>query len=297
MRSDTVKITVLLIMLAFFGEARAQQNHFRADSISMNNIKDKDQKKLDRLEERSILRQSHRRFSIKIAYVYAFLDTEISFDLRNRNLNSTLSFEQNLGLPSNSFFFTGSFLYRITPRSGIYAQYYGINRNESSLTDKDYVFKNDTILSGTNITVSFNTQVISAGYLYSVLREPNAFLGFYFNMYFMFIESGVRSDLENINSNVELIAPLPNVGLIASFRITKWLNLNGGIGFFSLHTSSFKGSLYNFDISLMAKPTHWLGINLSYQEFDVRVEFPSDEINTIVDYNFRGPSIGLSFIF
>lgn len=297
MKVNTVKITILLILLAFLADVYSQQNSSIADSLSKNDTTNKEQKKIERQEERSLLQQSHRRFSIKIAYVYAFLDTEISFDLRNRNLNSTLSFEQNLGLPSNSFFFTGSFLYRITPRSGIYGQYYGINRNEGSITDKDYVFKNDTIMAGTNITVNFNTQVISAGYLYSVLREPNAFLGFYFNMYFMFIESGVRSDLENINSNVELIAPLPNVGILASFRLNKWLNLNGGMGFFSFHTSSFKGSLYNFDISLMAKPTHWLGINLSYQEFDVRVEFPSDEINTIVDYNFRGPSIGLSFIF
>lgn len=113
----------------------------------------------------------------------------------------------------------------------------------------------------------------------------------------MFLESGVKSDIGSINANVKMAAPLPNFGLLASFRLTKWLNMNGGVGFFSLNTKDFGGSLYNFDISLMTKPVRWLGISLSYQEFDVRVLFPSDEINTVVDYNFRGPALGLSFIF
>ncbi len=152
--------------------------------------------------------------------------------------------------------------------------------SESSQTDKDYIFKNDTIPAGTDVKAHFNTQVISAGYLFSVLRDPNAFLGFYFNIYFMFLETGVKSDLGSINSNVKLAAPLPNLGILASFRLTKWFNLNGGVGFFSLNTSDFGGSLYNFDISLMTKPLPWLGISLSYQEFDVSVTFPSDDINT-----------------
>lgn len=69
------------------------------------------------------------------------------------------------------------------------------------------------------------------------------------------------------------------------------------VGFFSLNTRDFGGSLYNFDLSLTAKPIRWLGISLSYQQFNVRVYFPSDEINSTVEYNFRGPSLGLTFIF
>jgi len=275
----------------------AMQLDYSTDFIINVTVKDKETKKKERQEERIQLRHSHNRFGLKFSYVYAFLDTELSFELPHGNLNSTLSLEQNLGLPENSFFFTGSFLYRITPRSGIYAQYYGINRSEDSQTDKDYVFKKDTIPAGTNINAYFNTQVISAGYLLSVLREPNAFLGFYFNVYFMVLKTGVNSNQESINSNAELIAPLPNFGIVASFKLTKWLYLNGDLGFFSINTNSLGGSLHNFNLSLMGRPMHWLGINLSYQEFDVRMEFPSDEINTVVDYNFRGPAVGLSFFF
>jgi hypothetical protein len=270
---------------------------YLAELAPMDSTRDNQNKKKERKEERLKLRHSHSRFGLKFGYVYAFLDTEVSFEFPFGNLSSTLGLEKNLGLPSNSFFFTGSFIYRITPRSGIYAQYYGINRSENSQTDRQFVFKHDTIPAGTDIKIYFNTQVVSAGYLFSVLRDPNAYLGFYFNVYFMILETGVKSDQGSINANVEFVAPLPNFGIVASFKLIKWLYLDGGVGFFSLHTSTFGGSIYNFNLSLMARPVHWLGINLSYQEFDVRVEFPYDDINTIVDYNFRGPAIGLSFFF
>lgn len=297
MKINPVRLTALIMFLFMAFNFHAEQANHLNDPFINDTVKNKKSKKKERKEERIQLRHSHNRFGLKFGYVYAFLDTEVSFDLTHGNLSSTLSLENNLGLPSNSFFFTGSFLYRITPRSGIYAQYYGINRSENSKTDQQFIFKNDTIPAGTDVNVHFNTQVVSAGYLLSIMRDPNAFLGFYFNIYFMILETGVKSELGSINSNVELIAPLPNFGLIASFKLTKWLYLDGGVGFFSLHTSYGGGSLFNFDISLMARPVRWLGINLSYQEFDVRVEFPADDINTVVDYNFRGPSIGLSFFF
>ena len=185
MRHIPFKLVMLLLILSICINVRAEQTLYSADTISSDTIKDEESKKLERKEEKIQLRHSHNRFGIKTSYVYAFLDTEVSFELFKGNLSSTLSLENNLGLPSNSFFFTGSFLFRITPRSGIYAQYYGINRSENSQTNRDYIFKNDTIPNGTDIKVYFNTQVISAGYLLSVLRQPNSFLGFYFNVYFL----------------------------------------------------------------------------------------------------------------
>ncbi|RLD38399.1 MAG: hypothetical protein DRI83_02600, partial [Bacteroidetes bacterium] len=72
---------------------------------------------------------------------------------------------------------------------------------------------------------------------------------------------------------------------------------HGDVGFFNLQLSTFGGSMYSFDVALDFKPAHWIGITISYQEFDVNIFMPSGEINTTVDYNFRGPALGLSFLF
>ena len=113
----------------------------------------------------------------------------------------------------------------------------------------------------------------------------------------MFVETGIESVYGFQDLDVELLAPLPNFGILASFKLNKWLYFNGNIGFFALKLDDFGGSIHNYDLTLMAKPVNWLGIDLSYQVFDVMVEFPSDGINTEIEYNFRGPSIGLSFFF
>lgn len=175
--------------------------------------------------------------------------------------------------------------------------YYGINREKSWQIDKDIIFLNDTIHAGSNTKAYFNTQVISTGYLFAVLKDPNSFLGAYLNIYMMMLNTGVKSDLLNINSGVKMTAPLPNFGLVAMFKLTNWLNMDANIGFFSLHTKTFGGTIYNLNISFLFNATKWLGFNLSYQEFDINVFFPSNTINTNIDYNFRGPALGVQVKF
>lgn len=119
----------------------------------------------------------------------------------------------------------------------------------------------------------------------------------HFNIYFMWLDTGVRSEIGEIDSKVGLLAPLPNLRLSAIFKINRWLYLNGNVGFFSMQTSDLGGSLYNFSLELMVRPVQWFAVDLSYQEFDIRVEFPFEDINTAVDYNFSGPAVGLSFYF
>ena len=255
------------------------------------------QKKINKEAERLALKESHSRYLIKLSSVYATLDTKISFELPNEILSANLGLENNLGLPRNSFFITGSFIYRINPNSGLYSSYYGINRNSEKVLEKDLIFQNDTIPAGTESIVHFNTQVISLGYLLSVLKDPKAFLGAYFNLYFIMLDTGIYSDVGNVDLNVTLNAPLPNLGLVAFFELNKWLSIDGNIGFFALKTDDFGGNLYSFSLSLVFKANRWLGFNASYQEFDIKVYFPSDEINTHVEYNFRGPALGLSLTF
>jgi len=292
-------LPLLLLLLAIFVCTHLQASGiiYLTEPVSADTVKNKEIKKSERKAERIALRHSNNRFEIKAGFVYAFLNTDVSFEFDDNHLISTLSLEDDLQLPSNDFFFTGAFIYRITPRSGIYAHYYGINRAENFQTKRELIFRDDTIQINSDVKAYFNTQVISAGYLLTALKAPNAFLGFYFNVYLMFVGTGVKADIGSIDANYNLALPLPNFGLVASFKLNKWLYMNGNVSFFSLHTTTFEGSISSYNIEMMARPVHWLGINLSYQEFDVRLQTPSEHVTTVVDYNFKGPSAGLSFYF
>ncbi len=259
--------------------------------------KDSLSKKELRKEERKAFRKDNKQLSFSFSTVYADLNTRASFDFLDGFLTANVGLENNLGLPDKKSFFTGTLMYRITPSSGVYAHYYGINRSESYVTKEDIIFLGDTLPAGSEARAYFNTQVVSAGYLLSLLKDPNAFLGAYFNIYVMSLGTGVSSDLGNIDAKVYLTAPLPNFGILADFRLNDWLYLGGNIGFFSIYLDDFGGSLYDFSARLIFKPAHWLGLHVSYQEFDIRVEFPFEGIPTAIDYNFRGPALGLNLMF
>lgn len=249
-------------------------------------------------ERRKEFRESDiDRTFIYVGIVNANLDTKLEFNLLDGFLSFNLGLESNLGLPDRRAFITGSVMHRFTPASGIYADYYGISRSKTYTTEKDLIFLADTIPAGTSTTAYFNTQVISMGYLLSIKRDPNAFLGAYFNIYLMWLNTGIKSDLGMINASLNYTAPLPNFGLIAMFRVKKWLYLGGNVGFFTLTTNNLDGRLYDFNLQAQLRPLKWLGITIAYQEFDVRVGFPYENINTIVDYKFRGPELGLYFAF
>jgi len=260
----------------------------RRDSLNHKQIK-----KLKREE----FRKTQDRYFIKFGVVNANLETKVEFELFDGLLNTRIGLEKNLGLPDKSTFFSGAIVHRFTPVSGLYAQYYGINRTESHVTEKDIIFHTDTIPAGTSSMAYFNTQVVSVGYLLSLKQDPNAFLGAYFNVYIMSLETGIQSDIGNINEKVKYAAPLPNFGLVAMFNLKKWLTLDANVGFFSLRLDDFDGTLYDFCGRLVFKPVKWFGINMSYQVFDIRVIFPYEDVNTTIDYNFRGPALGVNFNF
>ena len=248
-------------------------------------------------ERRDEFRKTNQQYFFKFGAVNANLDTDISFDLVDGLISAQLGLENNLGLPGKRTFFTASFVHRFTPTSGMYVNYYGINRSETRVTNKDLIFGKDTIPMGTATQAFFNTHVISAGYLFTLVKDPDAFLGVYFNIYLMGLSTGVKSDIGDLEAKISYAVPLPNFGLVGMFKLKNWLFLDGNVGFFTLDLEDFEGTIYDFSARLVFKPTNWLGLSIDYQKFDIRVKWPYDGILTTVDYNFRGPGLGaiLSF--
>jgi len=212
-------------------------------------------------------------------------------------LRAQIDFEDHLGLASSQWFFSFNVIYRITPSIGIFSMYYGLNRENPVSLEEDRIFLGDTLKAGTLVNSYFNTKVLSLGYLLSILKEDRAFLGAYFNVYMMKINTGIESEVFNYSKTVDFFAPLPNLGLAMAFELTPWLTFSGNIGMFFANLETISGSIHDISTSLSFNPTPWLGFSLGYNIFDVRVQVPDSNFSTIIDYNFSGPSFGLTFRF
>ena len=239
------------------------------------------------------LKESHNRFLIEGAYVFAHLDTKVVFNLPNGMVKLVVGLEQDLGLPRSSAFFSGSCIARITPGSGIYFNYYGFNRSRHNSLKKDIFWGGDTIHADVEADIYFKTQVISAGYILSILRKPDSFLGAYLNFYVMPLSIGINTNSQFKNASLKVVAPLPNIGLVAVFSLTKWLYVYGNVGFFSIYTDFWGGYLQDLNLALKVRTTKWLSFSIKYQKFMVNASFPNEEIDTHVIYDFQGPAVGV----
>ncbi len=287
-----IGLTIMIFIFIYSGLQVQSASYW-----AMDTLKTKETRKAERDKKKLDLQNSHSRYRIMVSYVYAKLDSKATFQINNGIFNVSIGLEDNLGLPGQKNFFTGGIQYRITPRSGIYAIYYGINREKKYVTDQEYYFRDDTIAAGSSITTFFGTRVISVGYMLTVVDAPNTFLGFYFNIYLMNLYAKIESNLRDFESKAGIMAPLPNFGLVAEFKITEKLYLNGALGFFSFHTDYFGGGINSYDLALTYRPLRWFGFSLSYKQFDINMFFKENAINTTIEYNFRGPSVGMTFVF
>lgn len=230
-------------------------------------------------------------------FINATLETSASFQSKNDVVTFKIGLEDNLGLQKSKIFFTGNGIWRITNRSGLFASYYRLHRRKTFTVQRDIPYLDRIIPKGTSTDVYFNTNVFSLGYLLTIVTDSKSFLGAYFNLYFMSLKTGVQSQGIKFNENLAIVAPLPNFGLIVSFKVTNWLWFNGKMGMFYLQLDDFTGKINDVSVSARFKVYKWVNLNLSYKVFDIYVQTYTRDIKTILDYNFRGPGLGVSLTF
>jgi len=227
-------------------------------------------------------------------FVNASLETAISFQGPGGFLTAKIGLEDNLGLTKSKGFFSGELLWRWTYRSGLYFNMYSIYRRKTFSVNEEFPFLNDVVPAGTSYDLHFNTNVYSIGYMYTVVSDAKSFLGAYANIYLMNISTGIRTSGERVDGKVKFLAPLPNFGLMLNFQVLKWMKLQGRFGMFYLKIDDFTGKMNDVSISSNFSINHWLGVNLGYKIFDVSVLIFQENVKTKLEYNFRGPSLGLT---
>lgn len=265
---------------------------------SVESIQTRKERKAENKAKRKYERENFKQhFLIGGEVAFATVNSTVRFELPYGIFSAKLDLERHLGLENNRFIYSNNFIYRITPRSGVYAYYYQISRSSKYVLKRDIVFLDDTLKSGIAVRGSQNTNVFSFGYVFSILREEYAYLGMYFNVYFTRVHAGIKVDNTKFDKSVGLIAPMPSFGILASFKITKWLRLAGGVGVMYLNTYYLGGSLFDAQIFAEFIPVKWLGISLGYYSLDVELDLPVESFRSYINYKINGPTVGLWFRF
>jgi hypothetical protein len=289
-----VKIFIAVLISLFFCPLFIMaQTDISNDSIQLDTSKHKIRKE-DRKKARNEMTD---HFRIGLYGTYAYINSAARFDSPTGILSVNIDLEEHLGLTNEKMIYYGTFIYRITPRSGINGMYYNLNRKTDHILETDIIFLGDTIPEGELVGSFMNTSVLSFGYIFSIIADDRAFLGAFVNFYVAKIKVGVRSEPFEINKSSELFVAAPNIGIVTSFKLKKWMSISGGIGIFFLNTEDWSGSLQDLQITLDFLPAKWLGISAGYQAFDIRGSFPQEKFTANLTYSLHGPTFGVRVTF
>lgn len=287
---------VITSLLLFFACSLFAQDSIRNDTTS-NKMSVKQRRAMNKVNRKIERKSFSQHFLIGGEVAFAKVHSNVRFEEPNGIFSATIDLESHLGLADDRLLFSGNFIYRITPRSGIYAYHYQIHRSNNYVLERDIVFLDDTLHVGASVKGFQNTNIFSFGYAFSILREEYAYLGLYFNIYFARVSAGVSIDGTSYSRSVSLGTPAPSFGILASFELTEWMRIAGGLGFMYLNTYDLGGSLFDGQVFLEFMPVKWLGISLGYFGLDVEMDVPVERFRSYINYRLNGPTVGLWFRF
>lgn len=267
-------------------------------NVHNDSIKDSETTKNIRIEKRKQARKNLTdRFRIGLYTTNSSINSSIRFELPSSLVSFQIDLEDHLGLDDKKMIYFGTIVYRITPKSGINALYYSLNRKSTIVLNRDIIFLGDTIHKDEVLETYMNTSIYSIGYIFSILTDQKSFLGAFINLYIATARIGISSKLFEYQNSAQYFAATPNIGFIASFKLTRWMSLSGGLGLFFLNTPDWGGTFHDAQIVLDVFPVKYVGLSIGYQVFDLKGEFVEQNYNAYLNYNINGPTFGLKFIF
>lgn len=166
-------------------------------------------------------------------------------------LGPAVDFTNTLGGRSSTDAFRIDGLYRFNERHAVGLSWYRIGLSGSKTVNQDIQIGDNVVSAGaaTQTGLSFNTYRLI--YNYSFYRSEKAEIGISPGLYVMKTNfnfaaqgtiNGVTNNLALVNEQVTL--PLPSIGLVVNYDITKRLQFQSRYDFFYLTVNDYSGNMF-----------------------------------------------------
>ena len=257
--------------------------------------------------------------SWKITLGGFYSDSKSSIEAQHAAIDKSfrLSFEDDLNLEER---LGTPFLllnYDINAKHSVYIDWKNLNRKSSIGTvGKDFSFSfNDgetySVSADSLIETKFNVDVYRIGYGYNIIKNENwqtTLLAGLHVMGFDLSLSGEISlcvdgicDYSTYGARKEVVtqvtAPLPNFGFYTEYTVNEDWRLLAKVQYFSIKLSDIQGSLLDFSTGFEYQLIEKLTAKLTYEYYDIDVDYQKLPKRFNVRYGFKGPSLAITYIF
>ena len=244
------------------------------------------------------------RFTIAIDAFFANLDTKVRLDATDTSLGTTIDFEQNLGMSDTETLlgFEGS--WRFAKKHGLVLDVFSLDRSGSAITTSEIRIGDETFAVNLPISSFMDMRVTSVGYNYSLIFDEKKELAIGVGLSVQDIKLGFvgNGTMGRIEADSGITAPVPTFALSGGYAFTdKWVG-RAGIALFSFDLdlsdeNQLSGDVLNGYASIEHRTFEQVHFGLSYNYFDVKVDWDDSGLITSMGYVFQGPMLTVRAVF
>ena len=244
-------------------------------------------------------------FWLQVSGFWANVDTDVRVaPIADPDAGTEIDLESDLNLDESALLpavFAGA---RLGGGFSVGAEYYSLGRDGPITLERDIVFQDVTYPATVDVTTGFDTDVYRFTVGYAFVRNENLEIGAALGLHATDIslsisgEGSVGGAARQIETRrTEFLAPLPTIGLFATYEPMPRLTLGARVDFLSLSIDDYDGRLINAQASVAYRLFRNVGVGILYRFVDYRVDVEKTNYVGRFDYEFSGPAVFLEIGF
>ena len=223
--------------------------------------------------------------------------TVIRADAFDGTLGTTLVLEDDLAVKDRDtipFFSTN---WHFGKRHTLKFYYFDMERDGVQTLTGDIRFDETTYLVNTTVKTFFNTEIFAVAYQYDFFRTRNSSLGFTTGLHWTTLSTGIDEPVSRTSDEVSADLPLPLFGLDYRLRFGERWHLSADAAMLSVEFDDIEGEILNFNLIGHYRFTKKWALQFGYTQFDLEVDAIEGDLRGRFDYQYKGPSMGISYGF
>ena len=238
------------------------------------------------------------RFTITLAAFFPNLDTKVRLDASDQTPGTTIDFEQNLGMSDTETLPGLGLGWRFAKKHQLELETFTLDRSGSAITTSEIRFGDEVFSVDLPVSSFFDMDITGISYSYSLIFDERKEIAFGVGLSVQDLSFGLigNEDPGRIEVDSGITAPLPTFRLSGGYAFTdKWVGkIRFGFLSFDLALTGedeLSGEVFTGYASIQHNTFEHAHFGLSYNYFDVQVNWLQNNLSTAVGYIYQGPML------
>ena len=198
-----------------------------------------------------------------------------------------------LGLDDSQTMPIGEFVWRVTDRLRIQAEYLNISEDNKGAIERDISWGNVDFTAGVAVQTDLDLDIARLLFGYSILKDEVKELGLGIGLHYAEIDISLSGQgsingtpVASAEEELDEWGAMPNVGVYGNYALSpKWL-LEGRADWMDMSYSDYSGDLWHVEAGVQYQAFKHVGIALAYRYLELNIE---DDDSWEADIDYTGP--------